>query len=30
VIEVFWWPKWQRQLLANADTAAARAPEGSN
>ena len=24
VIEVFWWPKWQRQLLTNADTAAAR------
>jgi hypothetical protein len=30
VIEVFWWPKWQRQLLANADTAAARASDGSN
>ena len=29
VIEVFWWPKRQRRLLANADTAAVMAREGS-
>jgi hypothetical protein len=30
VAEVFWWPKRQRRLLANADTAAVMAREGSN
>jgi hypothetical protein len=28
-LEVFWWPKRQRQLLANADTAAVMARDGS-
>jgi hypothetical protein len=30
LIEVFWWPKRQRQLLANADAAAVMAREASN
>ncbi len=29
LLEVFWWPKRQRQLLANADRAVQMAREGS-
>ena len=29
LLELFWWPKWQQQLLANADRAAEMAREKS-